>query len=65
VYNVSQNELSMKILEAKMDDVQSVTADMIATANVGCLIQLRAGSEQRGLKQPVKHVVELLDEAFS
>ncbi|HKD45094.1 MAG TPA: heterodisulfide reductase-related iron-sulfur binding cluster [Candidatus Angelobacter sp.] len=65
VYNVSQNELSMKILEAKMDDVQSVTADMIATANVGCLIQLRAGTEQRGLKQPVKHVVELLDEAFS
>jgi glycolate oxidase iron-sulfur subunit len=48
-----------------MDDVASVTADTIATANVGCLIQLRAGIEQRGLKQPVKHVVELLDEAFS
>jgi glycolate dehydrogenase iron-sulfur subunit len=65
VYNVAQNELSMKILEAKMDDVASVTSDMIATANVGCLIQLRAGLAQRGLKQPVKHVVELLDEAFS
>jgi glycolate oxidase iron-sulfur subunit len=65
VYNVVQNELSMKILAAKMDDVQSVTSDMIATANVGCLIQLRAGIEQRGLKLPVKHVVELLDEAYS
>jgi glycolate dehydrogenase iron-sulfur subunit len=65
VYNVAQNELSMKILEAKMDDVASVTSDMIATANVGCLIQLRAGIAQRGLKQPVKHVVELLDEAYS
>ncbi|HEY6272031.1 MAG TPA: heterodisulfide reductase-related iron-sulfur binding cluster [Terriglobales bacterium] len=65
VYNVVQNELSMKILEAKMDDIASVTSDMIATANVGCMIQLRAGIAQRGLKQPVKHVVELLDEAYS
>jgi glycolate oxidase iron-sulfur subunit len=64
VYNVAQNELSMKILAAKMDDVQSVSSDMIATANVGCMIQLRAGMEQRGLKQPVKHVVELLEEAY-
>jgi glycolate oxidase iron-sulfur subunit len=65
VYNVAQNELSMKILEAKMDDVTSVSSDMIATANVGCMIQLRAGINQRGLKLLVKHVVELLDEAFS
>ncbi len=65
VYNVAQNELSMRILEAKMDDVASVTSDMLATANVGCLIQLRAGLAQRGLKLPVKHVVELLDEAYS
>jgi glycolate oxidase iron-sulfur subunit len=65
VYNVSQNELSMKILEKKMEDVTSVSSDMLATANVGCMIQLRAGVEQRGLQTPVKHVVELLDEAYS
>jgi glycolate oxidase iron-sulfur subunit len=65
VYNVAQNELSMKILDAKMDDVASVSSDMVATANVGCMIQLRAGIDQRGLKLPVKHVVELLDEAYS
>ena len=65
VYNVSQNELSMKILEKKMEDVTSVSSDMLATANVGCMIQLRAGVEQRGLTMPVKHVMELLDEAYS
>jgi glycolate oxidase iron-sulfur subunit len=65
VYNVAQNELSMKILEAKMDDITSVSSDMIVTANVGCMIQLRAGVDQRGLKLPVKHVIELLEEAFS
>jgi glycolate oxidase iron-sulfur subunit len=65
VYNVQETALSMRILAAKMDDVQSVESQMIATANVGCMIQLRAGMEQRGLKQPVRHVIELLDEAYS
>jgi len=65
VYNVVQNELSMKILDAKMDDISSVSANMLATANVGCMIQLRAGVEQRHMNLPVKHVIELLEEAFS
>lgn len=67
VYNVSQNELSMRILDAKMDDIGPVAsnATTLVTANVGCMIQLRAGLEMRGLKLPVKHVVELLDEAYS
>ena len=65
VYNVAQNELSMKILERKMEDVTSVSSDMLATANVGCMIQLRAGVEQQGLALPVKHVMELLDEAYT
>lgn len=64
VYNVMQNALSMKLLAAKMDDVSSVESDIIATANVGCMLQLRAGVEQRGMKQRVVHVVELLNEAY-
>ncbi len=64
VYNVVQNALSMKILAAKMDDVSSVESDVIATANVGCMLQLRAGVEQRGLNRRVAHVVELLNEAY-
>ena len=64
-YNVMQNALSMKILEAKMDDVSSVEADIIATANVGCMLQLRAGVGQRSLERRVAHVIELLDEAYT
>ena len=65
VYNVVQNELSMKILDAKMEDISSVSADMLATANVGCMIQLRAGVAQRKMNLPVRHVIELLEEAYS
>jgi glycolate oxidase iron-sulfur subunit len=64
IYNVVQNEMSMALLERKMDYVNSVSPDVIATANPGCMLQLKAGAEMHGKGQPVKHVVELLDEAY-
>ena len=39
-------------------------AEIIATANTGCMMQLRAGVKARGLKTRVAHVVELLKEAY-
>ena len=63
-YNLTQNELSMKILEQKMDEVVAARTDIIATANTGCMLQLRAGVKARGLKTRVAHVIELLDEAY-
>jgi glycolate oxidase iron-sulfur subunit len=63
-YNVTQNELSMKILEQKMNDVAATPVATVATANVGCMLQLRAGIQQRGLNMDVKHVMELLDECY-
>jgi len=65
VYNVVQNEISMKVLDEKMDYVASVEPQVIATANVGCMLQFRAGVERRKMKARVAHVLELLDEAYS
>ncbi len=64
-YNVVQNQLSMQILDDKMNDISGTRADIIATANVGCMLQLRAGVAARRMKARVVHVVELLDEAYS
>jgi glycolate oxidase iron-sulfur subunit len=64
IYNVVQNEMSMALLERKMTYVNAVLPDVIVTANPGCMLQLRAGAEMHGNGQPVKHVVELLDEAY-
>ena len=63
-YNVTQNELSMQILDAKMKDVVGTQAEVIVTANTGCMLQLRAGVARAGLNTPVKHVVEVLDELY-
>jgi glycolate oxidase iron-sulfur subunit len=64
VYNVVQNEISMKVLDEKMGYVASVGPQIIATANVGCMLQFRAGVERRKMSARVAHVVELLDEAY-
>ena len=63
-YNVTQNDLSMKILDEKMKDIACTSAEMVVTANVGCMLQLRAGMERAGRKVPVKHVVEVLDSCY-
>ena len=65
VYNVTQNEMSMRLLEGKMEAVEATGAEVIATANPGCILQLQAGVRARGKGQRVVHVVELLDEAYA
>ncbi|MBL8219217.1 MAG: 4Fe-4S dicluster domain-containing protein [Bryobacterales bacterium] len=64
IYNVIQNEMSMQTLERKMEFANSVTTEVIATANTGCMLQLRAGVKRHGQGQRVAHVMEILDEAY-
>ncbi|MBI3695393.1 MAG: (Fe-S)-binding protein [Acidobacteria bacterium] len=64
VYNVQHNEMSMSLLEKKMQMAATTGADTLVTANPGCMLQLRAGAELFGRNQRVLHVVEVLDEAY-
>jgi glycolate oxidase iron-sulfur subunit len=64
IYNVVENEMSMQILASKMKSVKTTGASIVATANPGCMLQLRAGVRLHGSGQRVLHVVEVLDEAY-
>jgi glycolate oxidase iron-sulfur subunit len=64
VYNVTQTEASLELLSEKMANAKKTNARVIATANPGCLLQLRAGAEIHKTGQEVVHVVELLDRAM-
>jgi len=64
VYNVQHTDMSMSLLEKKMQMAAATGADTIVTANPGCMLQLRAGVEMFGRGQRVMHVVEVLDEAY-
>ncbi len=64
VYSFTQAEMSMRLLDEKMLDAQNTGADVIATANPGCLAQLEAGVRRTGGSARVRHVIELLDRAY-
>jgi glycolate oxidase iron-sulfur subunit len=64
IYNVTQTETSLELLAEKMHHAKSTRAPIIATANPGCLLQLRAGASIHKTNQEVLHVVELLDRSL-
>jgi glycolate oxidase iron-sulfur subunit len=64
MYNVTQTAAALELLAEKMGYAKGTRAQVIATANPGCLLQLRAGAEIHGTGQEVLHVVELLDRAI-
>jgi glycolate oxidase iron-sulfur subunit len=64
IYNVVHTEMAMALLRKKMAAVNATGAAVIATANPGCMLQLRAGVKRWGKGQRVAHVVEVLDEAY-
>lgn len=55
-YSILQPDLSARLKADKMEKLQAHSPDFIATANVGCQLHLRKGSNK-----PVLHWVELLD----
>jgi len=60
IYNITQNELSMEILDRKMEQIQKANIEVLATGNPGCIFQFRYGAKKLGLKLEVVHPVELL-----
>jgi len=64
VYNIEHGDMALRILARKMEAVNSTGAEIVATANPGCLLQLQAGVRMHGDGQRVMHVVEILDLAY-
>jgi glycolate oxidase iron-sulfur subunit len=64
IYSFAQREMSLSLLDEKMQDVAATGADVIATANPGCMMQLEAGLRRARLPGRVVHVIELLDESY-
>jgi glycolate oxidase iron-sulfur subunit len=54
----------MALLRKKMDSVNGTGAQVVVTANPGCMLQLAAGVRKFGQGQRVAHVVQILDEAY-
>jgi glycolate oxidase iron-sulfur subunit len=64
IYNLVQNELSMAILDAKMEQIRKARIEVLATGNPGCMFQLRYGARRAGLQLEVRHPAELLADSL-
>lgn len=64
VYNITQPEAAGKLLDRKMQHVLRTGAQILATANPGCMIQVKSGISKSGVKMEVEHPVTLLARAY-
>ena len=58
-YSVLQPELSYQLRDNKLKNLEATQADEIVSANIGCLTHLQSGTDT-----PVRHWVELIDQAL-
>lgn len=64
IYGVTHPELGGRILGDKVEAVASTGAEVVATPNPGCMMQIGAGLRLAGRDTAVVHPVELLDESY-
>ncbi len=59
-YSVLQPELAFKLRDNKLAHLQATKADEIVSGNIGCLTHLQSGTDM-----PVRHWIELVDNALT
>jgi glycolate oxidase iron-sulfur subunit len=64
IYNITQPEMANELLERKVKHIKSTGAQVVATGNPGCLLQVINGCERAGMNVRVAHPVTLLAEAY-
>jgi glycolate oxidase iron-sulfur subunit len=64
IYNLVEPETSGAVLEPKLANIEATGAELVATGNPGCLMQIGAGLRRAGAKARAVHPVDLLDAAY-
>jgi glycolate oxidase iron-sulfur subunit len=64
IYNITQPEMAARLGNRKLDNAEATGAEVVVTANPGCHLQLEGGLRRRGSAMRVRHIVEVLDQAY-
>jgi glycolate oxidase iron-sulfur subunit len=64
LYSLVEPDLSQAVLAPKLRAIAASGAEVVATGNPGCLMQIGAGALLAGIDVTVLHPVELLDLAY-
>ncbi|HZQ36210.1 MAG TPA: (Fe-S)-binding protein [Dehalococcoidia bacterium] len=64
VYNVLHRDRADTLQARKVENIVASGAPVVITSNPGCQLQLEAGLAKAGAAVQVRHIVDLLDEAY-
>jgi len=64
IYSSVQPKLSQRLLKRKMGAIAATNTQEVITANPGCMMQVEQGLKSRKTPGRVRHVVDILDEAY-
>ena len=63
-YNLTQPEMAGRLGRRKVDHIIDTGAEILASANAGCTLQIASQARQRGHHLRVLHPMELLDLSY-
>ena len=61
IYNLVEPDAARELGDRKAGHIDAVNPDVIATANPGCTLQMRAAAARLGRSRPIRHPIEILD----
>jgi glycolate oxidase iron-sulfur subunit len=64
LYSVTDTEISLAILNERLDAIEATGATVVVSTNPGCLLHIQTGAQKRGLNLRVMHLAEFLDGAY-
>ena len=64
IYNLTQPGYARTVLDDKVAALRQTGADLVVAPNPGCMMQIASGIRAHGLGMQVRHLIDLLDEAY-
>ncbi|MGH8247341.1 MAG: (Fe-S)-binding protein [Gammaproteobacteria bacterium] len=64
IYSITHPEMAARITAEKIRCIAGTGAEIVATGNPGCLMQINQGLAAQGLRARALHPVELLDQSY-
>jgi glycolate oxidase iron-sulfur subunit len=65
IYNLIEPDTSNAVLAPKLENIETTGAELVATGNPGCLMQIGAGLRRAAIDARAVHPVELLDQSYA
>jgi glycolate oxidase iron-sulfur subunit len=65
IYNLLEPEVSGRVLEPKLAHIAATGADLVATGNPGCQMQIGAGMRRAAIGRGTVHPIDLLDASYA